>query len=207
MIIKTLSLGELMTNCYIAKDENSNIAVVIDPGSESHMVISALEDMQAVPKYIILTHTHFDHMGGVTGILEKYPDCRFVCHSADKDGLTSPHLNLSEAFYGYPIILKEDLTVKDGDIISFGNSSLKVIHTPGHTLGGICLYDKGVLFSGDTLFYYSVGRTDFPGGNASMLISSIREKLFILPEDTVVYPGHGEITSISQEKRGNPYAG
>lgn len=203
MIIKRLILGELGTNCYIAMDETTREAVVIDPAANAFVIKNTLETMGATLRFVVLTHCHFDHVGAAEELKSEYVP--LVCLDREEGSLSSPSINLSRGF-GFPeIVLYADKTVADGDEIPFGNSSLKVIATPGHTVGGMSLYAEKVLFSGDTLFSGSIGRTDFPGGSFEVIADSIRTRLYTLPEDTVVYPGHGEFTTIGEEKRGNMY--
>ena len=202
MKIKTLPLGELETNCYIASCDGE--AAVIDPGADAELVLRMTEKEQSKIKYIILTHAHFDHMGAAAELAEK-SGAKLVCSVTDSLALDDSAVNLSGNFMPELKTPKADIMVREGDEISFGTARLKVIETPGHTLGGICLYCEGTLFSGDTLFRRSVGRCDFPTGNGAALVNSVKEKLFVLPNDTVVYPGHGLPTTIGEEKRENPY--
>ncbi len=203
MIIKRLILGELGTNCYIAMDEATREAVVIDPAANPEAIENALKTMGASLRFVVLTHCHFDHIGAAEALKSEYVPV--VCLDREEGSLSSPSINLSRGF-GFPeIVLYADKTVTDGDEIPFGNSCLKVIATPGHTVGGMSLYAQKVLFAGDTLFAGSIGRTDFPGGSFEVIAKSIRTRLYTLPEDTVVYPGHGEFTTIGEEKRGNMY--
>ena len=204
MIIKSLCLGALQTNCYIVADETTKKAVVIDPADSVYIILSALEQLGAELQYIILTHGHFDHMGAAE-TLRAETGAEIICHEKEAAVISDPDTNLSMPFSGKAMCVSCDKTVTEEDLITFGESSLKVIHTPGHTVGGISLLGDGVVFSGDTLFYRSIGRTDFPGGNYGVLEKSIKEKLYTLPGNTVVYSGHGIDTTIGEEKNGNYY--
>ena len=200
MKIKTLPLGELETNCYIAVSGGE--AAVIDPGADAGQILNTAENAEI--KYIILTHAHFDHMGAAAELAEK-SGAKLICSVADSLALSDSSVNLSGDFMPGLKPPQADIMVREGDEIRFGDTVLRVIETPGHTIGGICLYGEGTLFSGDTLFRRSVGRCDFPTGNGAALVNSIKEKLFVLPNGTVVYPGHGLPTTIGEEKRENPY--
>lgn len=200
MDIKTLSLGELETNCYVVT--SGNAAIIIDPAENAELILKAAG--KADIKYIILTHAHFDHMGAAAELKEK-TGAELICSLNESPALNDGRFNLSEAFMPYLKPVNADILVREGDEIRFGDSKLRVLETPGHTFGSICLYGEGVLFSGDTLFRRSVGRIDFPTGSAGALINSIKEKLFTLPEETVVYTGHGPSTTICEEKTENPY--
>ncbi|MDP4117746.1 MAG: MBL fold metallo-hydrolase [Bacillota bacterium] len=206
MIIKNIPLGIIKTNCYIAVDETTREAVIIDPAEQAEVILNMAKTIGASVKYVILTHAHFDHMGAVEDIMQE-TGARLVTHAMERGGLENGKINLSTRYGAVPIILKEDIAVNEGDEIVFGNSTLKVIYTPGHTAGGMSLYGGGVLFSGDTLFCGNVGRCDFPGGDEKALISSINEKLYTLPDETVVYCGHGASTTIGEEKAKNVYTG
>ncbi len=205
MVIKTLTLGALATNCYIVADEATLEAIVIDPADSVGVIENTLKSLNVRLRFVVLTHGHFDHMGAAARLCEN--GVPLICHEKEAGGLSSPTLNLSGGF-GFPeISLYADKTVAEGDEITFGNISLKVIHTPGHTVGGMCLYSKAdnVLFSGDTLFSNSIGRSDFPGGDYSLLCQSIREKLYTLPECTNLYPGHGSACTLFEARRDNYY--
>ena len=178
--------------------------MVIDPADSVYIILNALENIEAELQYIILTHGHFDHMGAAEALREE-TGAEIICHEKEAAALNNPDTNLSMPFSGRAMYVTCDKTVSQGDIITFGESSLKVIHTPGHTVGGISLLGDGVVFSGDTLFYRSIGRTDFPGGDYGVLEKSIKEKLYTLPGNTVVYSGHGIDTTIGEEKNGNYY--
>jgi glyoxylase-like metal-dependent hydrolase (beta-lactamase superfamily II) len=193
-----------MANCFIVGCENTKTAVVIDPGDEADKILMALAESQLTVKYIINTHGHFDHVGankkmkGVTG-------AEILIHAADADMLEQ--ISIASRAFGMSVedSPPADRTIAEGDKITFGDITLNVIHTPGHSLGGISLSTDGVVFVGDSLFYGSIGRTDFPGGDYNTLISSIKNKLFPLGDDVVVYTGHGPSTTIGQEKRMNPF--
>ena len=203
MLVKQLVLGALSTNCYLAVDEDTRDAIVIDPADNFPAIENALKSLEATLRAVVLTHCHFDHIGAA----EKFADqgVPIICHEKESGSLSSPSINLSGSF-GFPeIVLYPNKTVTEGDKLTFGNTSLTVIHTPGHTVGGMSLYGENVLFSGDTLFCGSIGRTDFPGGSFEVIADSIRNKLYILPDDTIVYSGHGESTTIGREKRENMY--
>ena len=204
MILKRLkvatSLGE-PTNCYIVEDEDTKETMVIDPGGEPSKILEMLNILEAKVKYIYLTHCHADHIGAVTEIKNKKGG-KILIHRDDADGLNDENINLSECINMGEIELEPDSRVDDGDLIHVGNLEFKVIHTPGHTKGGTSLFSEqeGLLFSGDTLFRGTWGRTDLPTSSFEAIINSITKKLLILPEETIVYPGHGKSTVIKEEK-------
>lgn len=204
MIIKTLAVGPIMANCYIVGCENTKTAVVIDPGDEADKILMALAESQLTVKYIINTHGHFDHVGA-NKKLKEVTGAEILIHTADADMLEQ--ISIASQAFGMSVENSPpaDRMIDEGDQITFGDITLNVIHTPGHSLGGISLSTDGVVFVGDSLFYGSIGRTDFPGGDYNTLISSIKNKLFPLGDDVVVYTGHGPETSIGQEKRMNPF--
>ena len=204
MIIKELPVGMIMANCFIAGCEEKLEAVVIDPGDETEKILLALAELKLKVKYIVNTHGHFDHVGG-NRKLKEATGAEIMIHPADTPMLSM----LTEAAAGFGLSTENspppDIELADGSTIAFGNIEMKVIHTPGHSPGGISLYADGHVFVGDTLFAGSIGRTDFPGGNFDTLISSIKEKLFPLGDDVRVHCGHGPETTIGQEKRFNPF--
>ena len=204
MIIEKLEVGPIMANCFIIGCERSKEAMVVDPGDDADRILMALAKKELKVKYLVNTHGHFDHVGGNKRMKEA-TGAPIAIHSGDEPMLTE--LSRSAAMFGLSAENSPpaDTLLNDGDEISFGDLSFKVIHTPGHSPGGICLYTPGHLFAGDTLFAGSIGRTDLPGGNYDTLISSIKSKLLSLPEDTVVHTGHGPETSIANEKRMNPF--
>jgi len=191
-------------NCYIIYNEAAGECAVVDPGANEGDIIREIDARALKVKYILLTHGHFDHIGAVKA-LKEHTGGLIAIHSEDALQLTDSRLNLS-VYMGMPMVQpKADVILKDGDILMLGDEELKILHTPGHTKGSICVLAEEALFSGDTLFQGSVGRTDFPGGSFSQLMHSIKEVLFNLPRDYPVYPGHGDSTSLSEEKATNPF--
>ena len=204
MIIKNIVVGPLEVNCYILGCEETKEAAIIDPGDNADEIIKIIEREGLKPKYIINTHAHFDHIGGVKEI-QDYFKIDFILHKEDLFLIE----NASEqaAAFGLKPISKPEVNryVNNDEKISLGNNSITVIHTPGHSPGCVCYYLDNNLFVGDTLFAGSIGRTDLPGGSYETLISSVKEKLFPLGDSTVVYPGHGPSTTIQSEKEHNPF--
>jgi hydroxyacylglutathione hydrolase len=208
MEIDGLVLGSYQTNCYILReDESVKECLVVDTALEAGGLIDFLDERKLDPVAVVLTHGHADHITGVELLRGKFPGIKVFIHKLDAEMLTGALSNLSlmagRKFSTDPA----DCALEEGDVVEQAGVRLKVLHTPGHTPGGICLYseDEGIVFSGDTLFCAGVGRTDFPGGSMTRLLKSIREKLLILPDETVVYPGHGPVTTIAQEKATNPH--
>ena len=204
MIIEKLEVGPIMANCFIVGCEETKQAAVIDPGDEADRILMTLAQHALVVKYLINTHSHFDHVSA-NKRMKEVTGAPLAIHPDDAPMLAE--LSRSAMMFGLSAenSPEPDILLKDGDEISFGNISFKIIHTPGHSQGGICLYTKGHLFAGDTLFAGSIGRTDLPGGNYDSLISNIKNKLLVLDEDTIVYTGHGPETTIGNEKRMNPF--
>jgi len=208
MEIDCLVLGLYETNCYVLrKDAGDGKCVIIDTGLDADGMVEYLTAKKLDPAAVILTHGHADHIGGVAGVKDKWPDAVIYVHQADASMLTNVNENLSLLTGVAVESPPADVLLKDGDIVDEAQIKLMVLHTPGHTPGGISLYAQqdALVFSGDTLFADSVGRTDFPGGDMQQLVRSIKTKLFILPEATVVYSGHGPQTSIGHEKKHNPF--
>lgn len=205
--IGRMVLGVCQTNCYFVYRTGSGSAVVIDPPEHGDKIAAALEKNGFRVEGILLTHGHFDHIGGCKKLLLAVDShVRLYAQEAEKELLTDAKKNVSEQT-GRPCTVEADIYLKDGEEINLAGITFHVIATPGHTVGGCCYYieEAGVLLSGDTLFAESVGRTDFPTGSMSALVRSIKEKLFVLPDDTLVYPGHGDSTTIGHEKKYNPF--
>ena len=206
MKITTLMLGELASNCYIQEVGNKK-CVIVDIGGDAPIVFRRLEMMQLEPVAILLTHGHYDHIAGVDQVREKYQIPVYV-HSLDANMLTDSRANLGDWLSTQPFQpVQEWKTVEDGDTLQFGDNTFTVIHTPGHTPGGCCYYFpyEDVIFTGDSLFCGSIGRTDFKGGSMSDLVRTVKEKIMTLPEHTEVYPGHNDTTTIENERMYNPY--
>lgn len=206
MRITNLPSGALQANTYLAVDEKTNEGFIVDPGGYNKVLTKEVRDNDVKIKYIILTHGHSDHICGVNEHKAEFPDAKIVAYKDEEAMLENPNLNQSPGF-GVPYSTKADILVSDGDELKVGDVTLKFIHTPGHTEGGMCIYveEAKALFSGDTLFRQSIGRTDFPGGSYKEIMDSIRKKLFVLPDDTNVFPGHMGTTSIGFEKENNPF--
>lgn len=204
MILKELKINTWIgdaTNCYIVFDENTKEAMVVDPAGEVDKIIEMLNILNAKLKYIYLTHCHGDHTGGVIEINKKMGG-KVLIHRYDAPGLMDNNISLTQYMGIDPIDIEENSRVDDGDELHLGNLKFEVIHTPGHTIGGSCLYceEERLLFSGDTLFRGTWGRTDLPTSSFKDIMDSIINKLMILPNDTIVYPGHGKSTMIELEK-------
>ena len=205
MRIEHMVLGQVATNCYLAMNENTKELFVVDPADRADRIIQKVQDMGGTPVAVLLTHGHFDHIGAADALRKEYGISVYAM-GEETQILSSMQLNLSQMF-GCPLTLQADVLLRDGQVITLAGMEIAAYHTPGHTLGGACYYisSEGVLFSGDTLFCESVGRSDFPTGSMSALVRSIREKLMVLPEETKVYPGHNYETTIGHEKRYNPF--
>lgn len=201
MKIKTIVVGPLQVNCYIAYDEGTKEAMVIDPGDEPDMIMDLIEQAGLKVKLILLTHGHFDHVGAVDDMKE-LTGAPILIHRKDKEIYSQA--NTHAYMWGFRIgnPPEPDKFIDEGDEVKIGELQFQVLHTPGHTQGSICLYGMGTVFSGDTLFRDSIGRTDLPGGDMSSMGNSFR-RLMKLPHDTIVYSGHGEKTTIGREKQEN----
>ena len=204
MILKELKIDTWIgdpTNCYIILDEESKEIMVIDPANNVDKIEEIINILKGKLKYIYLTHCHGDHIMGVTELKNRCVG-KVIIHREDSEGLNNADLNLTPYIIEQPIVLEADSRLDDGDLIHLGNLQFKVIHTPGHTKGGSCLYceEEKCLFSGDTIFRGTWGRTDLPTSSRTDIINSIVNKLMKLPDDTIVYPGHGLSTKIKDEK-------
>jgi len=229
MKIDNLILGGYQTNCYVLRNPSTSLRVkdnfmpsgdeaqaamrqaqgclIIDPGLEAKKLLEFLDEQTLNPIAVVLTHGHIDHIAGVALLRDRYPEIKIYIHNLDAEMLIEPINNLSSMTGSSFVTEPEDVSLQEGDVVEQAGVKLLVLHTPGHTPGGISLYSKrdGIVFVGDTLFADSIGRTDFPGGSMSQLLNSVREKLFTLPEETKVYPGHGPATTIAREKEYNPF--
>jgi len=203
-----LVLGAFETNSYILRDnETAKDCVIIDTGLGAQPLLGFLESNELRPAALMLTHGHADHIAAVNELRRRYPQMKLYIHKLDAAMLSDPITNLS-GLAGLTVTTDPpDVTVEDGDFIEQAQMKFDILHTPGHTPGGICFYARAddAVFVGDTLFAASVGRTDFPGGDFNQLIDSIKRRLFTLPDKTTVYPGHGPATTIAQEKAFNPF--
>lgn len=207
-MIQTMVVGALQENAYFFIDETTQHGFVIDPGADGEALLAYIKEQGFTIEKILITHGHFDHIGGAM-FLKEALNIPIVIHEAGKKYLEDPMWNLSGA-YGMPYTVEADEYVKAGDIITLETApdmTMHVIHVPGHTEDGVAFYcaSRGVVFVGDILFKGAVGRSDFPGGNGTLLLQGIKEKLFTLPEDTLVCTGHGGTTTIQYEKVTNPY--
>lgn len=205
MKIEKFVLGSMGTNCYFIINEESKEFVIVDPATCPDYLVSHVKSNGYTPKAILLTHAHFDHVMGIDGWVREF-NIPVYLHEEEKQILEDPQLNLSGVF-GTSYSYNKVEGLQDNQILEVAGFQFKVIHTPGHTVGGCCYYEEteGILISGDTLFCRSVGRSDFPTGSMSTLVRSIKEKLFCLPDDVMVYPGHNDLTCIADEKMHNPF--
>lgn len=204
MVFKRFVVGPLEVNCFVVADEETKEAIIVDPGDNVDEIFNFVEKNGFKIKYIINTHCHFDHCGGNKKIKE-LTKAELLIHEKEKPVLD--RMDTSAQIWGFYVDKspEPDRYLKDGDILNVGNLRIEVIHTPGHSPGGICLKIDGKVITGDTLFAGGIGRTDFPGGDYDTLIKSIKEKLFTLPEETEIYPGHGPSSTIRNEKYFNPF--
>ena len=206
MKIQNFVLGMVGTNCYLVVNEEEKQCILIDPAVYSGEIAEQIRREGLDLRAILLTHGHFDHIMGIDGFRKEFPEIPVYAHREEEALLKDASMNASLDF-GRQYTFSGAAYAEDGDVLDLAGMQFQVIHTPGHTIGGCCYYlqEEKVLFSGDTLFRESIGRTDFPTGNGGQLMRSIREKLFTLPEETAVYPGHMERTTIGDEKKYNPY--
>ncbi|MFH0963883.1 MAG: MBL fold metallo-hydrolase [Planctomycetota bacterium] len=206
-------VGEFLTCSYLVRAKGSRKALVIDPGAEGERILGEIARRELEVETVLNTHGHVDHIGANEAIKKAFPEAELVIGEGDGPMLSSAIRNLSALFLRRVKSPAADRALREGDEVTVGGAKGEVLETPGHTTGGISLYfsaqESGgapVVFSGDALFQMGVGRTDFPGGNMDVLVRSVREKLFSLPGETIVYPGHGEPTLVGEEARSNPFA-
>ena len=204
-MIEGRAVGSMGANCYLFACPESKKAVLIDPGAEGKSIYRWVLEKDLKVEYILLTHGHIDHIGAVDELRELLGDVSVGIHEGDAGMLTNGRQNLSSYFGSELVLKKADFYLQEGQEIHVGKQVLKVIATPGHSPGGVCFLSPEGLFSGDTLFAGSIGRTDFPGGSMNQLLDGVKKKLLVLPENTRVFPGHGEATTIGEEKRDNPF--
>ena len=205
MIFIALTVGFYSTNCYIVGSDSTGKVVVIDPGADARTILKVCEDRKLSVELIIATHSHIDHLGAVSGI-KSATGAKFAVGSGGEKTSPGTFMRMVGAVSGGSMKVPEpDMVLRDGDSIDIDDLHFQVIYTPGHSPDEISLYGHGILFSGDTLFNSGIGRTDFPGCSYKQLEQSIKNKLYTLPDETVVFPGHGPETTIGDEKRGNPF--
>ena len=206
MKIENFVLGPVGTNCYIVSNEEIKECFLVDMAACPPELVSHIKNLGLTVKAVLLTHGHFDHIMGLDRFLEEFPVPVYAC-AAEKELLESAQLNSSSGMLGQPYTFHGAQYVKDGDLLEIAGMKIQVIQTPGHTIGGCCYYiaDEQTLFSGDTLFRASIGRTDLPTGSMGALVRSVTEKILVLPDETRVYPGHMEETTVGYEKKYNPF--
>jgi hydroxyacylglutathione hydrolase len=204
MIIERLVVGMLQSNCYVVGCENTHEGIVIDPGGDGPLIIDRVEELGLTIKYIVNTHGHIDHIAA-NGPVKEATGAQIAIHHDDAEWLVTDQGAYARMLGVVSPGPAADVLLSDGDDITFGEESLRVLHTPGHSLGGISLAADGVVFCGDTLFAMGVGRVDLPGGSWETLLDSIKTRLFTLPDDTTAYTGHGPPTTIGREKQVNPW--
>ena len=208
MKIERFVLGAYETNCYVLREDvSAENCLVIDAGLDAKELVEFLKENKLRPAAVVLTHGHIDHIRGIALLREEFPDIKVYIHKLDAKMLLKPLINLSLMTGKFFKTAAADVLLDEADVIEEAGIKLIVYHTPGHTEGGICLYAKedNIIFTGDTLFADSVGRTDMPGGSMAKLVKSIKEKLCTLGDETIVYPGHGPETTIGREKQYNQF--
>lgn len=204
-IIGCVTVGTFQENCYLYACPQTREAVIIDPGDEAGRILEKIQELELIPKYILNTHGHIDHICAIDEVSAVYP-VPLAIHADDAPMYTDENHARMFGRRAPLVQRKPDILLKEGDRITFGTLTLEVLHTPGHTPGGVCFVGRPYcVFSGDTLFYRGIGRTDFVGGNYEQIVTSIREKLYTLDDELVVFPGHGAPTTIIEEKYENPF--
>ena len=203
--IRMMVLGPVQTNCFFLINEDTKEVIIVDPADRAQRIIDWIDSEGLKPVAILLTHGHFDHILAVEDVKKKYGISVYASKD-EVDVLAKPQLNVS-TMMGMRLSMQADILFNDNDVLELAGIKLKVIATPGHTIGSVCFYieEEKMLLSGDTLFCASVGRTDFPTGSSRQLVESIKTRLFVLPDDTAVFPGHNDMTSIGYEKIHNPF--
>lgn len=204
--IEQFVVGPVQTNCYFLINQRTKEVIIVDPGDEAPRLIGEVTRLGIAPVAILLTHGHFDHVGAA-GKLASYYQVKVYAHEAEEKTLSDSNVNLSGPMLGRPASYHADVFLHDEEEITLAGCPVRVLFTPGHTAGGCCYYlaKEDLVFSGDSLFCGSIGRTDFPGGSARTLVESVRTKLMGLPEQTLVLPGHDASTTIGEERMYNPY--
>lgn len=204
-IVACITVGMFQENCYLYACPQTLEAVIIDPGDEAERIVKTIQELNLIPRYILNTHGHIDHIGAIDAVSEVYP-VPLAIHPEDVHMYTDEQVARLYRRAAPLVHRKPDILLQEGDKITFGTLTLEVLHTPGHTRGGVCFVSRPYcVFSGDTLFNRGIGRTDFEGGNFDQIITSIREKLYALEDDLVVFAGHGSPTTILEEKHENPF--
>ena len=203
--VEQLVLGPVSTNCYFALNQETKELLIIDPADQPERIFQKVALMEGTPVAVLLTHGHFDHISAAEAVRDRYDIPVYAC-PLETEMLWEPSVNMTQ-YYGRPVSMKADKMPSDLEVFEAAGFKVQMIFTPGHTKGSCCYYfkDEDVLFSGDTLFHGSVGRTDFPGGSSAQIVESLHRLVGALPEDTVVYPGHDTSTTIGYEKRYNPF--
>lgn len=202
--LETLEVGPLQVNCYLLGCEKTRAAVVIDPAGDAPIILATIERRRALVTAILLTHGHYDHLGAVSEI-KAYCHAPIMIHRLDAECLTNPMINLSALTGDNLVCPPADRLLEEGDTVAFGEFNLKVLYTPGHTRGSASFVFDQSVFGGDLLFYGSIGRTDLPGGSFDEIERSIVRKIYTLPDDYIVYPGHGEPTTVGFERKHNAF--